>query len=264
MAGVRLLDAVDREGPDGVDRESIEAGRGEGHSLSPVARPAASGGVVAAARRLSVPIETRARTPAAMPSPARDARRGEHRIAPRPRPAPVVVVGDIVVDVILAPERASSAAATSEAGSCARGRVRGDGRAWLGRLGAPFDARLRRRPRWPGSRAGLRGDRRRRDGQGGAHGRRADRRIGVLVDADGQRSFVQDRGAALARARGPHGGLVRGADAVHLPAYSLLDEPLGRAGMASIRLAREAGALMTVDLASTAPLLALGRRAGSR
>ena len=44
MAGVRLLDAVDREGPDGVDRESIELVRGEGHRslrwrLSRPARP---------------------------------------------------------------------------------------------------------------------------------------------------------------------------------------------------------------------------------
>ena len=88
-------------------------------------------------------------------------------------------------------------------------------------------------------------------------------RIGVLVERDGQRSFVQDRGAALRlRPEDLKADWFAGADAVHLPAYSLLDEPLGRAGMASIRLAREAGALVTVDLASTAPLLALGRRAG--
>ena len=88
-------------------------------------------------------------------------------------------------------------------------------------------------------------------------------RIGVLVEPDGQRSFVQDRGAALRlRPEDLKADWFAGADAVHLPAYSLLDEPLGRAGMAAIRLAREAGALVTVDLASTAPLLALGRRAG--
>ena len=33
-----------------------------------------------------------------------------------------------------------------------------------------------------------------------------------------------------------------GADAVHLPAYSLLDDPLGLAGMEAIRLGRAAGA----------------------
>ena len=86
-------------------------------------------------------------------------------------------------------------------------------------------------------------------------------RIGVLVEPDGERSFIQDRGAAL-RLR-PEDLKVEwfaGADAVHLPAYSLLDQPLGLAGMAATRLARGAGALVTVDLSSTAPLLAKGRR----
>jgi sugar/nucleoside kinase (ribokinase family) len=84
----------------------------------------------------------------------------------------------------------------------------------------------------------------------------------VLVEADGQRSFVQDRGAALLlRPEDLRASWFAGADAVHLPAYSLLDGPLGRAGMAAIRLARESGAVVSVDLASTAPLLASGRRA---
>ena len=51
-----------------------------------------------------------------------------------------------------------------------------------------------------------------------------------------------------------------GADALHLPVYSLLGEPLGDAGRRAIELAREAGALVSVDLASIGPLLADGRR----
>jgi sugar/nucleoside kinase (ribokinase family) len=183
------------------------------------------------------------------------------RAADRPK---VVVVGDIVVDVILAPDR------TIELGTDVPGRVlaRAGGSAataarWLGRLGArstlvcavgrdasgralveaaTADGVTVKAVRVAGARTG---------------------RIGVLVERDGQRSFVQDRGAALRlRPEDLRADWFAGADAVHLPAYSLLDEPLGRAGMASIRLAREAGALVTVDLASTAPLLALGRRAG--
>ncbi len=183
------------------------------------------------------------------------------RAADRPK---VVVVGDIVVDVILAPER------TIERGTDVPGRVlaRAGGSAatsarWLGRLGArstlvcavgrdaagralvataTADGVTVKAVRMAGARTG---------------------RIGVLVELDGQRSFVQDRGAALRlRPEDLRADWFAGADAVHLPAYSLLDEPLGRAGMASIRIAREAGALVTVDLASTAPLLALGRRAG--
>jgi sugar/nucleoside kinase (ribokinase family) len=52
-----------------------------------------------------------------------------------------------------------------------------------------------------------------------------------------------------------------GAELLHLPVYSLLGEPLGRAGMRAVELARAAGALVSVDLASSGPLLADGRRA---
>ncbi len=173
-------------------------------------------------------------------------------------------MGDIVVDVILAPD------GDIERGSDVRGRVlaRAGGSAataarWLGRLGAKStlvcavgrdaagraliatltaDGVTARAVRVAGARTG---------------------RIGVLVEPNGQRSFIQDRGAALMlRPEDLKPGWFAGADAVHLPAYSLLDEPLGRAGMEAIRLARAAGALVTVDLASTAPLLVHGRRAG--
>jgi ribokinase len=86
-------------------------------------------------------------------------------------------------------------------------------------------------------------------------------RIGVFVEAGGERSFVTDRGAALRlRPEDLRSAWFAGAEVVHLPAYSLLDQPLGRAGMVAIRLAREAGALVTVDLSSSGPLLAGGRR----
>ena len=87
-------------------------------------------------------------------------------------------------------------------------------------------------------------------------------RIGVVVDASGQRSFVTERGAALKlRPEDLRPAWFGGADALHLPAYSLLDHPLGDAGLAAITLARAAGARICVDLASAAPLLAGGREA---
>ena len=87
-------------------------------------------------------------------------------------------------------------------------------------------------------------------------------RIGVFVEAGGERSFVTDRGAALRlRPEDLRAAWFAGAELVHLPAYSLLDQPLGRAGMVAIRMAREAGAIVTVDLSSSGPLLAKGRRA---
>jgi sugar/nucleoside kinase (ribokinase family) len=90
-------------------------------------------------------------------------------------------------------------------------------------------------------------------------------RIGVLVEPGGERSFVTERGAALRlRPEDLRSEWFAGAAAVHLPAYSLLDQPLGLAGMAAAKLGHEAGALVTVDLSSSAPLLAHGRRAALR
>jgi sugar/nucleoside kinase (ribokinase family) len=89
-------------------------------------------------------------------------------------------------------------------------------------------------------------------------------RIGVLVTPDGERSFVQDRGAALQL--GPNdlqAAWFERADAVHLPVYSLLGEPLGDAGRRAVELGRAAGAAVSVDLASIGPLLARGRRAAA-
>ncbi len=87
-------------------------------------------------------------------------------------------------------------------------------------------------------------------------------RIGVMVSPDGERSFVADRGAAdLLDPAELQAAWFADADAVHLPAYSLLGEPLGGAGRRAVELAREAGAAVSVDLASIGPLLAKGRRA---
>ena len=175
----------------------------------------------------------------------------------------VVVVGDLVVDVMLLPAR-DLRRGTDVPGTV---RLRQGGSAtttarWLGRLGARSslvcsigrdavgralvmavagDGVTVRAVRVAGAPTG---------------------RIGVLVEPGGERSFVQDRGAALRlRPQDLKPDWFAGADAVHLPAYSLLDQPLGLAGMAATQLAREAAALVTVDLSSTAPLLAKGRRA---
>src|SRR5262245_14600087 len=86
-------------------------------------------------------------------------------------------------------------------------------------------------------------------------------RIGVIVSHDGERSFVADRRAADGlRAADLKPEWFDGLDLLHLPAYSLLGEPLGRAGQRAVELARERKALVTLDLASSAPLLARGRR----
>jgi len=86
-------------------------------------------------------------------------------------------------------------------------------------------------------------------------------RIGVLVAPGGERSFVADRRAAT---RLEPGDLkpewFENLSLLHLPAYSLLVEPLGSAGLRAVELARARGARVSVDLASVGPLLAHGRR----
>ncbi len=173
------------------------------------------------------------------------------------------MVGDLVLDVILAPVRAL------ETGSDVPGKVlltQGGSAAntarWLGRLGARSslvcavgrdaagraliemakgDGVVVRATRVNGVRTG---------------------RIGVMVAPDGERSFVQDRAAALElRADDLRPAWFAGADAVHVPLYSLLGEPLGGAGRRAVDLARDVGAIVSVDLASIGPLLAAGRRA---
>ena len=87
-------------------------------------------------------------------------------------------------------------------------------------------------------------------------------RIGVLVTPDGERSFVADRGAADHLAPDDlRPEWFKGAAALHMPAYSLIGEPLGLAGRRAVALARAEGATVSIDLASIGPLLAHGRRA---
>jgi sugar/nucleoside kinase (ribokinase family) len=86
--------------------------------------------------------------------------------------------------------------------------------------------------------------------------------VGVFVAPGGERSFVQDRGASLQLApEHLRGEWFKSADLVHIPTYSLLDHPLGDAGRRAAELAHTAGALVTVDLSSSGPLVALGRTA---
>ena len=89
-------------------------------------------------------------------------------------------------------------------------------------------------------------------------------RIGVLVAPSGERSFVADRRAATQmRPEDLKQEWFDGVDLIHLPAYSLLVEPLGSAGLRAVELTRQRGArgaLVSVDLASVGPLLTKGRR----
>ena len=185
----------------------------------------------------------------------------------RPRRSPgrprIVVVGDLVVDVVLRPDRAL------ERGSDVPGRIsftQGGSAAnaarWLGRLGArsALVAAVGRDAAGRTLVEAVRSDNVTPHVLRVAGARTG--RIGVLIAPDGERSFVQDRGAALQLAPADlRPAWFARADAVHLPIYSLLDEPLGLAGRRAIELGRAAGAAISLDLASIGPLLARGRRA---
>jgi sugar/nucleoside kinase (ribokinase family) len=185
------------------------------------------------------------------------------RITPGSAPARALVLGDLMLDVVLAASR------PIERGTDVSGRVeiRQGGSAantarWLARLGVKTqlvcavgrdgagrslvqqlerDGVTVRATRVAGARTG---------------------RIGVLVVPGGERSFVADRRAADRLS--PDDLQPEWFDRIqllHLPAYSLLGDPLGRAGARAIELARERDSLVSIDLASVGPLLADGRRA---
>lgn len=173
------------------------------------------------------------------------------------------MIGDLTLDVVLAPAR-PIAPGTDVPGSV---RLRQGGSAastarWLGRLGARTQLICAVGRDGPGRALveAIRAD--------GAivqairvAGRRTGR-IGVLVSSDGERSFVADRGAADWLAPDDlRPAWFASADLLHLPMYSLLGEPLGTAGREAVRLARGAGAAISLDLASAGPLLAGGRPA---
>jgi sugar/nucleoside kinase (ribokinase family) len=174
----------------------------------------------------------------------------------------VLVLGDIVLDVVLAPDRAI------EAGTDVPGTVgiRQGGSAantarWLARLGvdtqlvcsvgrdgagrslviqAEGDGVRVRAARIAGQRTG---------------------RIGVVVAPTGERSFVADRRAALAlRPDHLRPEWFTRLDLIHVPGYSLMGDPIASAARAAVRMARAGGAQVSSDLSSIGPLLAEGRR----
>jgi sugar/nucleoside kinase (ribokinase family) len=187
-------------------------------------------------------------------------------VARRRVPAPrVVVVGDLMLDVVVIPSRPLERG-TDVPGTVAlrQGGSAANTARWLARLGARSTL-VTAVGRDPAGRAlveALRGD--------GVTvrsirvARKPTGRIGVVVMFGGERSFVADRGAADELRPDDLRPSWFVADVLHVPAYSLIGSPLGDAGRRAIELARAEGALISLDLASAAPLLAKGRRAARR
>ena len=167
-----------------------------------------------------------------------------------------------MLDVVLASDRAL------EIGTDVPGRValvQGGSAAntarWLGRLGAQVTlvAAVGRDPAGRALVEAVRGDKVRIRASRVAGVRTG--RIGVIVGPGGERSFVADRAAAdQLRPEELKTEWFAGIDALHLPVYSLLGQPLASAGRRAIELARASHALVSLDLASIGPLLGRGRR----
>jgi sugar/nucleoside kinase (ribokinase family) len=81
-------------------------------------------------------------------------------------------------------------------------------------------------------------------------------RLVAILGPDGERSFVTQRAAAdMLRPEDIRGSWLARIDVLHLPAYSLLRQPLASAAVHAARSARQDGAVISVDLASRRPLL---------
>ncbi len=174
----------------------------------------------------------------------------------------VVVVGDVMTDILVRPHGAPAPGSDRAAEIAVRdGGGGANVAAWLGRLGVPvtFAARvgaadrdaLAARLAALGVRAAL-----------GADARRPTGRVVALLDPDGERSFLTDRGAnaALGRRDLP-ASLLDGAGWLHLSGYALFAPGPRRAALALLGAAARRGIPVSVDAASAAPLAAAGAAA---
>lgn len=171
----------------------------------------------------------------------------------------MVALGDLLLDVVVTPERPLESGTDvpgvisfrrgGSAANAAAAFVRAGGQASLiTSLGSDYwAARLA---------ASLRSD-----GMGLHAVRRAgpSGRLVALVDERGERSFVTERGAADdLRPEDIQAAWIRAADVLHVPAYSLFSDPIADASIRAAELARMSSTLVSSDLSSAGPLLAIG------
>src|SRR5947199_3739486 len=79
-----------------------------------------------------------------------------------------------------------------------------------------------------------------------------------LVGADGDRSMASDRGVAPSLAPEELDAAWVECDVLHLSGYALLREPIAHAALLAARLARDAGARVSVDVAAWTEIRAYG------
>ncbi len=173
---------------------------------------------------------------------------------------PVVVLGDVMVDVV-AVARAPLAHASD---TPAQVRLTGGGAganvaAWLAWAGAPvvLVARVGDDAAGREAVAALRG--RGVDVRAAVDAGRPTGTCVVVVEPGGERTMLPDRGANLGLAAGDVPGDVFGAGGhLHLSGYALLDAGPRAAALHALALARAAGMTVSIDPASAAPLAGAG------
>ncbi len=172
-----------------------------------------------------------------------------------PPPGGVLVVGDVMTDLIVRPEGPPAPGSDRSATISERpGGSAANQAAWLGHLGVKVTLAARvgaadreRCAAWLrgfGVRPVLAADARRPTG-----------RLVCLLDPDGERSFLTDRGAnaALGRRDLP-AALLDGAALLHVSGYALFAPGPRAAVRALMAAARRRGIAVSVDAASAAPL----------
>lgn len=83
--------------------------------------------------------------------------------------------------------------------------------------------------------------------------------IVVLVDASGERTMLTDRRAARSLT-GAVPAWLDGVDSLHVPLYSLVDDPIATTARDTIGLAHELGIPVSIDVSSVAAIDELGGR----
>jgi sugar/nucleoside kinase (ribokinase family) len=172
---------------------------------------------------------------------------------------PVVVVGDVCVDVITrATGPLHPGSDTDAVIRWAGGGGGGNIAAWLASLGVPVtlvarvgDDALGRQQTAELTRCGVRC-------AFTADPAAATGTIVVLVGADGERTMLADRGANLRLRTADLPSALPPGGHLHLSGYTLLHDGPRAAGLAALRRARTAGLTTSVDPASAAPLSTAG------
>jgi len=184
-----------------------------------------------------------------------------NRMTARPYPRQVVVVsiGDLVLDIAIVLERPLQADDDAPATiSLGGGGQAANFCAWTAALGEPVrlvtrvgdDDRGRRlvadleaqgvdvRATWASEPTGA---------------------IAVLVGPEGRRTMATQRGASVGLSpEDLDAAWFRDAKLLHVPAYSMFVEPLTSAARAAIRLVRESGGMLAVDLSSASGMREFG------